>query len=475
MAKLIVPRSESFSEWYSSVVLQAKMADYSPVRGCMVIRPHGYALWENMQRALNDMFKETGHVNAYFPLFIPEIVPRPRGGARRGVREGVRDRHALAPQGDGGTGRERGHPRPGIAPRRGADRPADLGDHHPLDVRQVDRVLPRPAAPPEPVGERRPLGDADADGPQDDGVPLAGGTHLARDRGRGERKRCGCSRCTGGSPRTGWRSPSSRARRRPASGSRAPSRPTASGPHEDGKALQAETSHHLGRNFAKAFDVKFQTEKGDWQHVWNSAWGVSTRLVGAIIMTDSDDEGLVLPPRLAPVQAVLVPIWKGGPEVARSRKSEGDRRALRAAGVRFQFDGGAQNPGFKFAEWELAGVPLRLELGPKDMAAGQVMAVRRQATEIRSSGSPPPRARRLPRAGRAAGSPASRAASRRRCRSRRSLRASPKSSRRSSERCSSGPAPGATRASTRWTAGTIPPGGRGGRIPDGPLVRGRGV
>lgn len=150
---------------------------------------------------------------------------------------------------------------------------------------------------------------------------------------------------------------------------------------QDGKALQAGTSHNLGQNFAKAFEVKYQTEKGDWEHVWNTSWGSSWRLVGAIVMTHGDDDGLVLPPRLAPIQAVLVPIWKGGPEMAEIRtKAEEIGRALKAAGVRFHFDGREnQNPGFKFAEWELAGVPVRLELGPKDLAAGTVMAVRRQA------------------------------------------------------------------------------------------------
>jgi prolyl-tRNA synthetase len=152
---------------------------------------------------------------------------------------------------------------------------------------------------------------------------------------------------------------------------------------QDGKALQAGTSHDLGQNFAKAFEVKFQTEKGDWQNVWNTSWGVSTRLVGAIVMTHGDDEGLILPPRLAPVQVVLVPIWKGGPETAEIKaKAEEIGAALKTAGVRFHFDAREnQNPGFKFAEWELAGAPLRLELGPKDLAAGQVMAVRRQSPE----------------------------------------------------------------------------------------------
>jgi prolyl-tRNA synthetase len=152
---------------------------------------------------------------------------------------------------------------------------------------------------------------------------------------------------------------------------------------QDGKALQAGTSHDLGQNFAKAFDEKYQTEKGDWAHVWNTSWGLSTRMVGALVMTHADDEGLVLPPRLAPIQVVLVPIWKGGPEAEEIKTKAAEiGKALKAAGVRFHFDGREnQNPGFKFAEWELAGVPLRLELGPKDLAAGQVMAVRRQALE----------------------------------------------------------------------------------------------
>ncbi len=151
---------------------------------------------------------------------------------------------------------------------------------------------------------------------------------------------------------------------------------------QDNKALQAGTSHHLGQNFAKAFDVKFQSETGDWRHVWNTSWGVSTRLVGAIVMAHGDDSGLVLPPKLAPVQVAIVPIFKGDEKIRIVEAAAGIKKTLQASGIRVKLDDrDGLRPGFKFAEWELKGVPLRLELGPRDLDAGQVTAVKRHNRE----------------------------------------------------------------------------------------------
>ena len=386
MAKLIVPRSESFSEWYTSVVLQSKMADHSPVRGCMVIRPRGYALWENMQRALDDMFKATDppHENAYFPLFIPKSFLAKEAEHVEGFAKecAIVTHTRLRATGEGGAG--------GVVPDPDSRleeelivRPTSETIIHSMYAKWIQSYRDLPVLinqwanivrwemrtrlflrTTEFLWQEGHTAHATAEEAEKEtlamldvyrrfaeewmAIPVLTGVKTESEKFAGA-VRTYCIEAL----------------------------------MQDGKALQAGTSHNLGQNFAKAFEVKYQTEKGDWQHVWNTSWGVSTRLIGAIVMTHADDDGLVLPPRLAPTQVVLVPIWKGGPETAEIKsKAEEIGRALRAAGVRFHFDGREnQNPGFKFAEWELAGVPVRLELGPKDLAAGTVMAVRRQAVE----------------------------------------------------------------------------------------------
>jgi prolyl-tRNA synthetase len=384
MAKLIVPRSQSFSEWFTSVVLQSKMADYSPVRGCMVIRPHGYALWENMQAGLDGLFKETGHVNAYFPLFIPKSFLAKEAEHVEGfAKECAIVTHS----------RLRATIKDGVAtvepdPESKLEeelivRPTSETVIHSMYAKWIQSYRDLPllinqwcnvvrwemrtrlflrtteflwqeghtahATEAEAHEEAiRMLGVYKQFAEEYMAVPVLAGVKTDSEKFAGA-VRTYCIEAL----------------------------------MQDGKALQAGTSHDLGQNFAKAFDEKYQTEKGDWSHVWNTSWGLSTRMVGALVMTHADDEGLVLPPRLAPIQVVLVPIWKGGPESEEIKAKAAEiGKALKAAGVRFHFDGREnQNPGFKFAEWELAGVPLRLELGPKDLAAGQVMAVRRQALE----------------------------------------------------------------------------------------------
>ena len=457
MAKLIVPRSESFSEWYSSVVLQAKMADYSPVRGCMVIRPHGYALWENMQRALDDMFKETGHVNAYFPLFIPKsFLAREAAHVEGFAKECAIVTHSrLKATGESGANAVIPDPESRLEEEL-IVRPTSETIIHSMYAKWIQsyrdlplllnqwanvvrwemrtRMFLRTTEFLWQEGHTAHATEAEAKEEalrmlevyrrfSEDwmAIPVFAGAKSASERFAGAVETY-CIEAL----------------------------------MQDGKALQAGTSHHLGQNFAKAFDVKFQTEKGDWQHVWNSSWGVSTRLVGAIIMTHSDDEGLVLPPRLAPVQAGpradLEGGAGGGPDQG---EGGGDRpgpaRGRRPLPVR---RAGDAEPGIQVRRVGAGRRPPAARAGPEG-PGGRAGHGRPPAGDR----GPVPRDRRprpdrpLPRAGRAAERPESRAASRRRSRSRRSLRASPQSSRRSSGRCWSGPAPGATPGSTPSTGG----------------------
>src|SRR5438093_369388 len=368
MAKVITPRQEDYSRWYTDVIIQSQMADYSPVKGCMVIRPLGYAVWEAIQRGLDARFKETGHENAYFPLFIPESFLHKEAEHVAGFAPEC----AVVTHGGGKELEEALIVRPTSETIIYAMFSKWIRSYRDLPVlinqwanvvrwEMRTRLFLRTTEFLWQEGHTAHATEAEAEeeallileiyrrfAEEQMAIPVYTGLKTDSEKFAGA-LRTYCIEAL----------------------------------MQDGKALQAGTSHHLGQNFAKAFDEKFQTEKGDWQHVWNTSWGFSTRMVGAIVMTHGDDEGLVLPPRLAPIQVVLVPIWKGGPETEEiKRKAEEIGRALRSAGIRFHFDGREnQNPGFKFAEWELAGVPLRLELGPKDLASGQVMAVRRQATE----------------------------------------------------------------------------------------------
>ena len=381
MAKLIVPRSESFSEWYTSVVLQSRMADYSPVRGCMVIRPHGYALWENMQRALDGMFKETGHVNAYFPLFIPKsFLAREAEHVAGFAKECAIVTHTrLKGTGEAGAGAVVPDPDSRLEEEL-IVRPTSETVIHSMYAKWIQSYRDLPVLLNQWANIVRWEMRTRLFLRTTEFLWQEGHTAHATDEEAEEETlrmldvyRRFAEEWMAVPVLTGVKSDSEKF-------AGAVRTYCIEALMQDGKALQAGTSHNLGQNFAKAFDVKFQTEKGDYQHVWNTSWGVSTRLVGAIVMTHGDDDGLVLPPRLAPVQAVLVPIWKGGPETAEIKSKAAEiEKALVAAGVRFHFDGReTANPGFKFAEWELAGVPVRLELGPKDLASGQVMAVRRQ-------------------------------------------------------------------------------------------------
>ena len=319
----ITPQSEDFSRWYLDVVRRAELADYSPVKGCMVIRPYGYAIWELIQQGLDRRFKATGHVNAYFPLFIPESLL---------MRE-AEHVEGFAPQVAWVTTRRR------RGARGAADRPSDLRGHHRHDVREVDSVVARSADPDQPVGQRRALGEGDAAVPAHDRVPLAGRAHRARDRGRGAgRDAARSSRSTRSSCENelampvmdGQKSESEKF----AGASRTYSIEALMG---DGRALQAGTSHNLGQNFAKAFEIQFQGRDKTLQHAWTTSWGVSTRLIGGAIMTHGDDSGLILPPRVAPYQVVIVPIPRGNwqetvlPKAQRDSGGAGAQRRARDA------------------------------------------------------------------------------------------------------------------------------------------------
>ncbi len=380
MSKLITPRAEDYARWYTDVVTQAKLADYSPVKGCMVIRPHGYALWENMQRALDDMFKATGHENAYFPLFIPKSF----------------------------LAKEAQHV-------EGFAKECAIVTHSRLKSVEIDgktTVVPDPESALEEELVIRPTSETIIYSMFAKWVQSYRDLPLLINQWanvvRWEMRTRLFLRTTeflwqeGHTAHASYDEAEEEARRMldvyatfaeewmavpVLKGLKTEKEKFAGADHtyciealmQDNRALQAGTSHHLGQNFAKAFDLKFQTVDGTWQHAWNTSWGVSTRLVGAIVMAHSDDNGLVLPPRLAPIQAVVVPIWRANDPVekilAAAREVE---QRLRTAGVAVRLDARDNlSPGFKFNEWELAGVPLRIELGPKDLEKGSVVCVKR--------------------------------------------------------------------------------------------------
>jgi len=380
MAKMITPRAKDYARWYTDLIMQGRLADYSPVKGCMVIRPHGYALWENMQAVLDRMFKETGHQNAYFPLFIPKSflakeAEHVEGFAkecaivthsRLKVAE-VDGKRTLIPDPDSKLDEEL------------IVRPTSETIIYAMYAKWVQSYRDLPilinqwanivrwemrtrmflrtteflwqeghtahVSYEEAEEETRKMLDVYATFAEDYmAIPVIKGIKTEREKFAGA-KHTYCIEAL----------------------------------MQDNRALQSGTSHNLGQNFAKAFDLKFQSETGDWAHAWNTSWGVSTRLVGAIIMTHGDDNGLVLPPRLAPIQVVVVPIWKGDDPKERILQAAGsvaDR--LKALGLSVKLDDRENlSPGFKYHEWELAGVPLRIEIGPKDLEKDSVACVKR--------------------------------------------------------------------------------------------------
>lgn len=382
MAKEITPRSSDYSQWYNDIVLKAGLADYSDVRGCMVIKPYGFGLWEKMRDVLDRMFKDTGHVNAYFPLFIPKSFLSKEAAHVEGFAKecAVVTHYRLKNDPDG----------KGII----VDPDAKLEEE--LIVRptsetiiwntyktwiQSYRDLPvlinqwanvvrwemrtrlflrtteflwqeghtAHATKDEAVAETKQMLNVYADFVENYmAVPVLRGVKTASERFAGAEDTY-CIEAL----------------------------------MQDGKALQAGTSHFLGQNFAKAFDVKFSDRENKLDYVWATSWGVSTRLIGALVMAHSDDDGLILPPRIAPLQVVIVPIFKSDEQLQQiSAKAEILINDLKERGISVKYDNSQHlRPGWKFSEYEMKGVPVRIAIGLKDIEKGQIEIARRDTKE----------------------------------------------------------------------------------------------
>lgn len=386
MAKELTPRSENYSQWYQDLVIKADLAENSAVRGCMVIKPYGYAIWEKMQAQLDKMFKDTGHVNAYFPLFIPKSFFSKEADHVEGFAKecAVVTHYRLKNDEDGG----------GVV----VDPDAKLEEE--LIVRptsetiiwntyknwiQSYRDLPilinqwanvvrwemrtrlflrtaeflwqeghtAHATKQEAIEETEKIINVYAEFAEKHmAVPVIKGLKSANERFAGALETYSIEALM-----------------------------------QDGKALQSGTSHFLGQNFAKAFEVTFANKEGREEYVWATSWGVSTRLMGALIMAHSDDNGLVLPPKLAPYQVVIVPIYRQLDQLATiSEKVDEIIDKLKAKGISVKYDNSDnRKPGWKFAEYELKGVPVRLALGPRDLENGTVEVARRDTLEKTST------------------------------------------------------------------------------------------
>lgn len=376
MAKNITPRSTDYSRWYQDIIREAKLAEHAPVRGCMVIRPTGYALWENMQRVLDQMFKDTGHENAYFPLFIPKsFLSREASHVEGFAKECAVVTHSRLIAKDGGV------------------------DVDP-DSKLEEELIVRPTSETIIWDTYRGWIQSYRDLPilinqwanvvrwemrtrlflrTMEFLWQEGHTaHATREEAVAESERMlevyrvFAEEYMAMPVHTGVKTASERF-------AGAVDTYCIEAMMQDGKALQAGTSHFLGQNFAKAFDVKFQDNQSQLDYVWATSWGVSTRLIGGLIMTHSDDDGLVLPPRLAPTQVVIVPIWKNDEEKALvTEYATGILNQLKLAGIRVKFDDREQyKPGWKFAQYEVEGVPLRIAVGPRDAQNGMTELARR--------------------------------------------------------------------------------------------------
>ncbi|UII21756.1 proline--tRNA ligase [Fulvivirga ligni] len=382
MAKGLPKRSEDYSQWYNELVKKADLAEHSAVRGCMVIKPYGYSIWEKMQAAIDKMFKDTGHTNAYFPLFVPKSYLSKEADHVEGfAKECAVVTHYRLKNAEDGSGvvvdpeaklEEELIVRPTSETviwstyKNWIQSYRDL----PLLVNQWANVVrwemrtrlflrtaeflwqeghTAHATKQEAVAETKQMLDVYATFAEDFmAMPVVKGVKTESERFPGALDTY-CIEAL----------------------------------MQDGKALQAGTSHFLGQNFAKAFDVKFADKEGKLEHVWGTSWGVSTRLMGALIMAHSDDEGLVLPPKLAPIQVVIVPIFKTEEQLESIRAvADGFKSELLKLGVSVKFDDRDTNsPGWKFAEYEMKGVPVRIAIGPRDIENGTVEIARRDTKE----------------------------------------------------------------------------------------------
>ena len=363
MAKDLTSRKDDYNRWYTDVITQSQMADYSPVKGCMVIRPLGYAVWEAMQRELDARFKETGHENAYFPLFIPESFLHKEAEHVAGFAPEL----AVVTHGGGKELEEALIVRPTSETIIYAMFAKWIRSYRDLPVlmnqwanvvrwEMRTRLFLRTTEFLWQEGHTAHATETEAEeealkileiyrrfAEEHMAIPVYTGVKSDSEKFAGALRTYSLEALM-----------------------------------QDRKALQAGTSHNLGQNFAKAFEVKYQTKEGTWEHVWSTSWGVSTRLIGALVMAHGDDSGVCFPPRLAPVQIVIVPIWKSDEE--RTRISEAVRLAAEELKGAFRVKTDLRDevsPGWKFNEWELKGVPLRLEIGPRDLEKNQFTAVRR--------------------------------------------------------------------------------------------------
>src|SRR5580765_2238106 len=363
----ITPRTEDFSRWYLDVVRRAELADYSPVKGCMVIRPYGYAIWEHIQRLLDARFKATGHVNAYFPLFIPESLLM----KEKEHVEGFAPQVAWVTRGGDEDLEEKLIVRPTSEVLFGTmyskwikswrDLPVLINQW--ANVVRWEKVTRPFLRTTEFLWQEGHTAHETAEEGEAETLKILA---LYKDFAETELAMPVVD---------GLKSDSEKF----AGASRTYSIEALMG---DGRALQAGTSHNLGQNFAKAFEIQFQGRDKSLQHAWTTSWGVSTRLIGGLIMTHGDDSGLVLPPNVAPHQVVIVPIPRGNWKETVLPKAEAIRAELAAKGVRVKLDASEENsPGWKYAEYEMRGVPLRLEIGPKDIEKAQVFSARRDTRE----------------------------------------------------------------------------------------------
>ena len=383
MSKEITPRSEDYSKWYNDLILKAGLADYSAVRGCMVIKPYGYALWENMRDVLDKKFKETGHENAYFPLFVPKsLFEAEEKNAEGFAKECAVVTHYRLKNDPNNPGKLIVDPEAKLEEEL-VVRPTSeaiiwntykgwIQSYRDLPIlinqwanvvrwEMRTRLFLRTAeflwqeghtahtTEEEAIIETKQMINVYADFAENFmAMPVIQGVKSANERFAG-----------------------------------AEDTYTIEALMQDGKALQSGTSHFLGQNFAKAFDVKYITKDNKPDYVWATSWGVSTRLIGALVMAHSDDQGLVLPPKLAPIQVVIVPIYKGEESKAIiDAKATEIMKNLKDKGIKVKYDNDDQSrPGWKFAEYEMKGVPVRMALGARDLENNVVEVARRDTKE----------------------------------------------------------------------------------------------